>query len=509
MRTVQYILQKHRDLLSEVVTPHQRRLINSLAGPKGVFLQQPGHVSFAQGMAKGDEASGEIFGILSGMKESFETNLANSQKEEGANVKAYEDVKAAKESELAAGTTAVETKTQERATADTKNAESKQDKEDTQDSLAADTKFLADVKEKCANMDAEYAQRTKDRQLETEAVTKALSFLTSDEAHELFTRTLSGGAAASLMQKREVSKRRASIADAVAAAGRRANDPRLAALTTSIRLNAFTEVKAKLQKMIDTLTAEKEEEIAHKDACTDQFNKNSLHTEENTRSKDSLNAKIEDLTQTVAALTKAVATLKQEIADLKENMKRAGEDREIANKAFQEIIADQRATEKILTASLNILKGFYEKAALAQIGSTRQPAFKEFKRNENSGGVMGMMNDIINDAKALEAESMLSEEDSQTAYENMVKDTNESLDEKNKDLINKSEVLAKTQADLTETTVQRDEVQAQLDQLANELHDVHIDCDFLLKNWDLRVEARDEELEALKQGLFFFQARHS
>merc|ERR1719313_1931428 len=139
------------------------------------------------------------------------------------------------------------------------------------------------------------------------------------------------------MQKREVSKRRAHIADAVAAAGRRAKDPRLAALTTSIRLNAFTEVKAKLQKMIDTLSAEKEEEIAHKDACVDQFNKNSLHTEENTRSKDSLNAKIEDLTQTVAALTKAVATLKQEIADLKENMKRGGEDREIANKAFQEI----------------------------------------------------------------------------------------------------------------------------------------------------------------------------
>merc|ERR1719321_1511422 len=188
--------------------------------------------------------------------------------------------------------------------------------------------------------------------------------------------------------------------------------------------------------MIDTLTAEKEEEIAHKDACVDQFNKNSLQTEENTRSKDSLNAKIEDLTQTVAALTKAVATLKQEMADL---------------------------------------KGFYEKAALAQIGSTRQPAFKEFKRNENSGGVMNMMND-----------------------------TNESLDEKNKDLINKSEVLAKTQADLTETTVQRDEVQAQLDQLANELHDIHIDCDFLLKNWDLRVEARDEEVEALKQGLAFF-----
>jgi outer membrane murein-binding lipoprotein Lpp len=500
MRTVQYILQKHRDLLSEVVTPHQRRLINSLAGPKGVFLQQPGHVSLAQGMAKGDEASGEIFGILTGMKESFEINLANSQQEETANQKAYEDLKAAKEEELAAGTTSVETKTQERATADTKNAESKEDKEDTEESVAADTKFLADVKEKCANMDAEYAQRTKDRQLETEAVTKALSFLTSDEAQELFARTT----AASFVQKQQASARREKIARAISRAGGHARDPRLSAIAMKVRLANFDEVKAKLQAMIDTLTKEKEEEIEKKDFCIEEFNKNSASTEKNTRDKDSLNAKIDDFTQTVADLTKAIETLKQEMKDLKENMKRAGEDRELANKDFQIFMADQRATEKILTAALNILKGFYEKAALVELGSKRQPAFKEFKRNENSGGVMGMFNDVISETKQLEADAMLAEEDAQTAYETMVKDTNESLDEKTKDMINKSEANAKAQAALTEATVQRDEVQATLDQLASELHDLHIECDFLTKNWDIRTEARDEEIEALKQGLGFF-----
>ena len=42
-------------------------------------------------------ANGEIFGILRQMKETFETNLSESQKEENANQKAYEDLKAAKE----------------------------------------------------------------------------------------------------------------------------------------------------------------------------------------------------------------------------------------------------------------------------------------------------------------------------------------------------------------------------------------------------------------------------
>ena len=46
--------------------------------------------------------SGEIFGILTQMEETLEANLSESQKEEMANQKAYEDLKKAKEAEIAA-----------------------------------------------------------------------------------------------------------------------------------------------------------------------------------------------------------------------------------------------------------------------------------------------------------------------------------------------------------------------------------------------------------------------
>merc|ERR1719463_551259 len=123
------------------------------------------------------------------MKESFETNLAASQKEEMTNQKAYEDLKAAKEAEIAAGQSQADTKTVELGNTDEKNAQSKENLEDTRDVLAVDTAFLADLKERCANMDQEYEERTKTRQLEIQAVSKALAFLASDESHDLFTRT--------------------------------------------------------------------------------------------------------------------------------------------------------------------------------------------------------------------------------------------------------------------------------------------------------------------------------
>merc|ERR1740133_480920 len=79
--------------------------------------------------------------------------------------------------------------TQELATADEKNAQSKENLEDTRNTLAADTAFLADLKDRCQNMDQEYEERTKTRQLEIAAVGKALAFLSSDEAHDLLTKS--------------------------------------------------------------------------------------------------------------------------------------------------------------------------------------------------------------------------------------------------------------------------------------------------------------------------------
>merc|ERR1719267_312705 len=113
-------LRKHKDLLAQVITPHQRKVIESFVqSPEDYFDAQP---TFRQSSKASAPASGEIFGILKQMKETFETNLANSQKEEVANVQTYEDLKAAKLQEIEASTKQVEMKTGEAATADEKRA---------------------------------------------------------------------------------------------------------------------------------------------------------------------------------------------------------------------------------------------------------------------------------------------------------------------------------------------------------------------------------------------------
>merc|ERR1712130_399552 len=129
------------------------------------------------------------------------------------------------------------------------------------------------------------------------------------------------------------------------------------------------------------------------------------------------------------------------------------------------------------------------KSLLQEPAGPPPPAgFEAYKKNQASGGVMGMIQQIIDDAKAMEAEAIRSEEDAQKAYEDFVKETNASIEEKSKDIVNKSETKAK-EATLLE-----------LEQLSNMNAELHQSCDFVMKNFDVRQTARDEEIEALKQA---------
>jgi len=494
--TLKAQLHRQASLLEGAFTPHQKKKVFS-------FIQESvEHGSFAP-------ASGEIFGILKQMKESFETNLANSQQEEQQSQKDYEEVKAGKEEEIKAATELIDVKSGELATADEKNAQSKEMLEDNRNVLAADTKFLGELKMQCQNIDQEYEERVKTRQNEIQACSKALAFLSSDEAHELFSRTLGFVQVKSTQN----SKRRTQALEVLKKASQKFADPRLNMLATKARMDAFGEVKKAIQEMVDKLTKEKADEIKHKDWCIEELNANERDTANKKRDEGDLGAKIDDLTMSVDTLAKDIENLKADVVELQAQLKKAGEDREKQNKELQVVVADQRATQKLLAAALNILKGFYDKAALLQKSSSASatelqqappPGFKKQESSAASGGVMGMMEGIIKEAKTMEEEALRGETDAQAAYEEFVQDTNASIEEKSKDITNKMDMKAKAESDKVQAESGREATMGEIEQLQNEGFDIHKSCDFTLKNFDVRQAAREDEIDALKQAMAMF-----
>jgi len=484
--TVEDAIQKHSQLLAGVLTPTQRRAVSA-------FVQAPKYAP----------QSGEIFGIMNQMKETFETNLQNSQKDEKTNLNAFQELKTAKEAEIKAGQDQADTKSEQLADTNDQLAQDQQDLSDTKKSLAADEKFLANLKEERALNDSEWDLRQKERSEEMEATSKALAVLSSDDAHELVTRTFNP----SFLQTDMQSDRRAQVSKLLSAVAQKVQNPRLAALAVHVRLDAFTKVRKAIDEMLVQLAKEKADEIKQRDFCISEFDKNTMATTKKSREKEDVTALIAKQTATIKRLTEAVAALQADISEMQKQVKTAGEDREKQSKEFQLTVADQRATQKLLNSALNILKGFYAKKAAAALVQAKprmregRPAgFDTHKKNSSSGGVMGMLTQIVSDAKAMEVEAVHDEEQAVKAYKAFVTATNESIATKSDDIANKKGTLAEQEAAKVASTTDLGSVSLELEQLANTKAELHESCDFTMKNFEVRQSARVEEAEALKQA---------
>merc|ERR1719240_1616688 len=104
-----------------------------------------------------------------------------------------------------------------------------------------------------------------------------------------------------------------------------------------------------------------------------------------------------------------------------------------------------------------------------------------------------MMENIINDAKAMEAEAIRGEEEAQKGYEEFVKETNLSVEEKSKALINLGEEKGKAEKSLVEMKQELESVMGELEQLYNENADLHKSCDFIIKNVESSKLASEKE----------------
>jgi len=473
------------------------------------FVQQPALLQ------AGSPQSGQIFGILKGMKESFEANLAKGQNDEEEASSQYAEMRGAKQEELAAANTQLGGKEASLADTDDKHAEDKADAEDTQNQLDADSEFLADLKQRCGSMDQQWAERQKVRQEETKAVGVALEILMDDDARDLMSKTLSFSQI-SLRSRRARSWDEAARQKAAAVlrtAARVAEDPKMSVLAVAMQGGVFTRVKESIDAMTTQLKSEQKEEVEKKDWCIQELHKNDMHTSDAYEVKSDLETRIESLTDDIQQMADLIVNLQAEVEDSKVEMKRASENRLKENKAFQATVSDQRVTQEILHKAMSKLQDFYSKrasllsrkskqGAVAKGAASRQappPGFTKYKK-QGGGGVIGMIQNIIAESKAVEAEAQHGEQQAQSAYEQFMSDSKKAMKALMQEIVDKQENKAAADQDLvlsnTDAAANAKDIE-RLDQYKKELH---ASCDYVMDNFDTRQTARVQEMDALQQA---------
>merc|ERR1719265_2699190 len=359
---------------------------------------------------------------------------------------------------------------------------------------------------------------------EIAAVVDTIGFLNSDEAYNMFDKTVNSASFTQVAtvsdseakQKEQKLRDRAGAALAKVA-GHNAS-PQLVLIMTSVHLDAFTKVIAEIDKMTAELKKQQQDEVEQRDWCISELNKNNLTTEAAYDKQAALMQKIADLESAIEAMTKDIEAKTQEIADMQTEMKRGSEDREAENADFQQTAMDQRMTQMILTKALDRMKQVYalmQQRARSHLRTAQQheapgaphiqtsatdtdpgngPArFKKMEKNAGGSRVVAMLDKIIKDSKATEDEVEFAERDSQTEYEGFMKDSNKSIKKMSEAMANKNEEKSKLEQEQVMTKEDFDGAVKELNNLYEQKQDLHGSCDYIIKNFSARQNARQQK----------------
>merc|ERR1719327_1235880 len=123
-----------------------------------------------------------------------------------------------------------------------------------------------------------------------------------------------------------------------------------------------------------------------------------------------------------------------------------------------------------------------------------------YQKSEKSAGVIGLMDMMMKEIETDMKDAAYEEKTSQADYAKLMTESEETRAANSKGIITKTSSKAAVEAKLEAAKEAHTAVTTDLDLIGMTLGDLHMQCDFLLQNYDLRKEARTNEIESLKNA---------
>mmetsp|Transcript_105043 Transcript_105043/g.181552 ORF Transcript_105043/g.181552 Transcript_105043/m.181552 type:complete len:681 (+) Transcript_105043:60-2102(+) len=457
--------------------------------------------------------SGEITGILKQMGDEMDADFqaATAAEKEAAAQSAA--LVAAKKKEIAAATDAIEKKSVRIGDLAVEIETMKVDLGDTEEALLKDKKFLAALEKDCKTKTAEWDEITKNRAAEMVALADTIKILNDDDALELFKKTLPA-AGASLVQVQVTNSMMKAKALAELQKGRAfdLHRPQLDFIMLALRGKkiGFEKVITMIDEMVATLKAEQSDDDGKKEYCATQFDQTEDKLKAAEQNLADLETSIADTEESIATVTSEIDAIETSIKALDKSVAEATAQRKAEHSDYVELMSSDSAAKEILGFARGRLLKFYqpklyaattlvEVAAHSQQPEAPPPAPKAYEKSDSSG-VINMIDLIIKDLDKEMQESEVSEKDAQSDYEEMMADSAEKRAGDSKLLTEKEASKAELQTSLEGYKESKASGTKELMGLKAYESNLHGECDWLLKYYSVRAEARTGEIDSLKKA---------
>merc|ERR1719207_327384 len=482
-------------------------------------------------------ASGQIVGILKGMKDDMEAELKEAIATEEKSIAGFGELKASKESEIELATEAIESKTARSGEVAVSVVQTKDSLQDTKEELADTEKFAAQLATECASKEKEWAERCKIRAEEVKAISEAVSILNDDDALDVFKKARPSALVQEqlgFLQKSNSVASKAKKAQAVlAGAAKKVNSNQLNLLLFTLNSKLQMSARGKTQdlsgviKMIDDMVVllgkDQSDDDKSKTFCEDELEKTEDEDKAAKEKKAVTEAKIAELTDAVSALGEDIEALKAEVVATDKSVAQATEMRKEEHEDFLEATQLNEAAVALVKKAQQRLQKFYnptlykappktemnmeekiiDAGTFVQIKAhdeddSDETFSSQYKKSEKSAGVIGLMDMMVKEIETDMKDAAYEEKTSQSDYAKLMSESEETRAASSKAIVTKTASKATLEGKLDAAKDAHAAVSTDLDLIAATLGDLHMQCDFLLQNYDLRKEARTNEVESLK-----------
>lgn len=456
--------------------------------------------------------SGRIVGILEQMLHRFDHDLASARKEEARQVAEYDALMGEQQAQMDAASAQKQSKEDKVANLELAVAASEANLEATQANLAADEQFLTTLNDECSVAKTDFEERDKSRAEELVAIAEAIKILSEDAARDVFSKTL-GFLQIHAHEDSSESARQAEVMDRaishIIAFGQRHKDYSFVAFALRAKLDSFTKVLEAIDTLSADLKTQQDEEVAHRDECTQNIHDQETSIIDVKNKGNQLNDKLQKAKNDLHMLTLESVRLQSESAETAKDIQEANVTRTAAHRVFEESLRDQRDAIATLAEAFKVLQDFYHEkgssktALLVEPGqaiSAKPSKGVAYKKHEGGVGVLEMIEHIIQEAHAEEVQLVSTDKKEQEAYEKLTAELNESLSALANSMSSNHERTLEVEASENELKIDLDANHQETAQQEQTLQDLHSECDFLIVHFDVRQQKRGEEIEALAQA---------
>jgi len=477
--------------------------------------------------------SATITGILSDMYTTMGADLQDSTALEGSRNRNFEAYIATKDKQLAQLNQISARKHGEQVEAETMLADSTGAYDDVSKQLNSDVEFFGVTKKACEQKTADWQTRSTLRTEEIKGVNDALTILTSDDAKELFAKSIKPGMEKSSLLELDASVAPQKVAKApqqskqagldklynnLKAKAMSSHSLKLATLAADVRMaktGHFDQVLKSIDALIGVLATEQESDTKKRDQCKEQYQDISQESAKLDWKLKNNDAKIEKLQSLIDKRDAEKTATVIEIADTKQVITDMNSERKNENSAFVQAKKDDLSAIQLLDQAKQTLTEFYKKNNVKVLLQEKADPMTDpdkapdasfsgkGQRKNQSKGIVAIMTMLIEDLQAEVKNEVKAEESAQLSFEESVASAEKLLKDLTGRKVRLDGVIADRKGEKTEEGDDKTSNEASLADQTKEKKDIQKDCDFMTEKYSDRRKSRDAEMEALRDAKEF------